>query len=50
MYQSLDELIVKLELMRAEGTGTISFPKAIYLLAKEIEEIKSLCQAGQKKN
>lgn len=47
MYKSLDELIGKLELIRDEGAGTLNFPKALYLLSKEIQEIKSLCQADE---
>ena len=37
----LDELIERLEEIREKGDGNLNFPKAIYCLAKEIQEIKT---------
>lgn len=38
--KDLDDLIKRLEKIRYEGHGEISFTKAIYLLANEIKELK----------
>ena len=38
-YENIDELIEVLEKIKTEGTGPLSFPKALYLIASEIKEI-----------
>lgn len=39
-YIDIEHLIKLLEKIRDEGSGFISFPKAIYLLALEIRNLK----------
>lgn len=40
-YQDLNELIERLEKIKSDGEGHLSFPKALYILALEIKKIKN---------
>lgn len=39
-YKDLDNLIERLEKIKLDGSGSLSIPKAIYLLALEIKNMK----------
>lgn len=41
MYKSIESLIEILEKIKENGYGSMSFPKALYLLTKEIQEMKN---------
>jgi hypothetical protein len=39
-YKNIEELIEILEKIKSEGHGALGIPKAIYLIALEIQDIK----------
>lgn len=41
-YEDLDELIKQIEEIKENGAGRLSLCKALYLVAKEIKEMKDL--------
>ena len=40
-YKDLDELIGVIENIKEKGNGPLSYPKALYLLAKELRALKN---------
>lgn len=39
-YETVDDLLNALELIRQRGVGTLSMPKAIYLIVNELRQIR----------
>lgn len=38
-YESLDQLITLLDEIKASGSGSLSYPKALYLIANELKKL-----------